>query len=332
MLETLGLDSLSEQVYRSMLSHRDEGVAELAARLGTDEAEIRKALDSLSALSLVYPSQAEASRFDVMPPAIAMELLLSRQQARLAAEQLKVEASRVAAAQLIAEYSSVRAREQDSDHEYLFGVQAIRIQLERLGELAEREVMNFAPGGAHSASDLKASQQPNSALLERGVRIRTIYLDSVRNDQATLQHISWLAANGGEVRTTPSLPTRLIIVDQSQALLPVNLADARMWAVITRNEGILEALCALFEYVWAAATPFGTKPVVKGPDLTPQQMAVLTQLATGITDEAIAKRLGISTRTARRTTADLMELLNAHSRFEAGVRAVQTGWLPSDNH
>ncbi|GAA3135976.1 hypothetical protein GCM10010521_22600 [Streptomyces rameus] len=41
------------------------------------------------------------------------------------------------------------------------------------------------------------------------------------------------------------------------------------------------------------------------------------------------KRLGVSPRTAHRIAADLMERLEARSRFEAGVHAVQDGWLPS---
>jgi DNA-binding CsgD family transcriptional regulator len=50
--------------------------------------------------------------------------------------------------------------------------------------------------------------------------------------------------------------------------------------------------------------------------------------AEGHTDEAIAKRLGVSHRTARRIASELMERLDARSRFEAGVRALQQGWLP----
>ncbi|MGW2995319.1 helix-turn-helix domain-containing protein, partial [Streptomyces sp. NPDC001193] len=51
-------------------------------------------------------------------------------------------------------------------------------------------------------------------------------------------------------------------------------------------------------------------------------------LAEGHTDEGIAKRLGVSHRTARRIATVLMERLGARSRFEAGVRAVRCGWLP----
>ena len=52
-------------------------------------------------------------------------------------------------------------------------------------------------------------------------------------------------------------------------------------------------------------------------------------LAEGHTDVTIAKKLGVSHRTARRVAADLLDRLSARSRFEAGVHAVQDGWLPA---
>ncbi|MEU0742732.1 hypothetical protein [Streptomyces sp. NPDC006134] len=47
-----------------------------------------------------------------------------------------------------------------------------------------------------------------------------------------------------------------------------------------------------------------------------------------ITDETIAKRLGVSPRTARRIANTLMTRLGARSRFQAGAMAVQVGRLP----
>ena len=68
-------------------------------------------------------------------------------------------------------------------------------------------------------------------------------------------------------------------------------------------------------------------PRAEQPVLTPRQAATLRLLAIGHTDESIAKRLGLSDRTVRRIVTDLMRRLDARSRFEAGVRAVQIGWL-----
>ncbi|MBB6170948.1 DNA-binding CsgD family transcriptional regulator [Nocardiopsis mwathae] len=52
---------------------------------------------------------------------------------------------------------------------------------------------------------------------------------------------------------------------------------------------------------------------------------ILCYLALGYTDEQIARRLSLSVRTVRRRIADVMEELNATSRFAAGVKATQEG-------
>ncbi|MEZ0070329.1 DNA-binding CsgD family transcriptional regulator/sugar-specific transcriptional regulator TrmB [Streptacidiphilus sp. MAP12-20] len=324
----LGLDAEAESIYRAILSYPQEVLGQLASRLDMSEERFRAGLDRLSELSLVRPTHQAGIGFRPVSPEMAMELLLARQQAELAAQQMRVEASRAAAAQLIAECSALRPTVSDGGYEQLIGVEAIRDRLADLAESAREEIVNFAPGGAHNEADLKASRGPNSGLFERGVRMRTVYLDSVRNHQPTLDHVTWLGSHGGQVRTTPMLPIRMIIIDRAHAVLPIDTADARAGAVVLHGTGTVAALCALFESVWSEAVPLGAAPSADADAMPPQERAVLVLLADGHTDEAIAKRLGVSPRTARRIAAELMERLQARSRFEAGVHAVQDGFLP----
>jgi DNA-binding CsgD family transcriptional regulator/sugar-specific transcriptional regulator TrmB len=328
LLELLGIDRDTELIYRAMIAHADEGVAELARRLGCSQDRIRQGLDQLSALALIQPSDSDRSGFRAVNPETAMELLLARQQADLAAQKLKVAASRAAAARLIAECSSLLPRPPESDSEYLYGPQAIRDRLSVLGREAEREVTTLAPGGAHPEEDLQASRGPNAELLDRGVRMRTVYLNSVRNHQPTLDHVTWLSSRGGQVRTAPTLPVRMIILDRRRAVLPVDTDDARAGAIVVSGVGTVAALCALFETIWESAAPLGTTPRPDCRGMPPQEAEVLKLLTMGLTDAAIARKLGVSPRTARRIAADLMNRLEARSRFEAGVHAVQDGWLP----
>ena len=58
---------------------------------------------------------------------------------------------------------------------------------------------------------------------------------------------------------------------------------------------------------------------------------MLRLLAGGLTDEMIARRLGVSVRTARRAASDLLSRLGARSRFQAGARAVAREWLDADD-
>jgi len=54
---------------------------------------------------------------------------------------------------------------------------------------------------------------------------------------------------------------------------------------------------------------------------------LLTLLASGRTDEAAARQIGVSVRHLRRRVARLMDLLGASSRFEAGAEAARRGWI-----
>lgn len=328
MLALLGLSVTAEQVYRAMLAHPGDGVANLVRHLGLPEEQICEALQTLSDLALVRPSYERDSELRAVSPEVGMEVLLARQQAELAAHQQRIESSRAAAAQLIAQYTDLRPANAHPWVEHLVGLDRIRDRLVSLTREVRSEVLTFAPDGAQSEENMRSSRPLNQELLERGVQMRTIYLDSLRNSPATVAHAGWLVEHGAQVRTVPFLPTRMIIVDRSTAVIPVDTDDTASGAVALTGKGTLTALCALFESTWAAADPLGEASVRDGRGLTPQEASALHLLANGRTDEVIAKRLGISPRTARRIAGDLMKRLGARSRFEAGVLAVQCGWLP----
>lgn len=328
MLTALGLDAAAEAVYRAMLARPDDGVAALSEHLGLAQSQVRGALDTLSELALVRASYDHAGLLRAVPPELGMELLMARQQADLAARQQRIEASRAAAAQLIAECADLRPQAPSPGVEQLLGLDQIRDRLASLTRELSSEVMTFAAGGAQSQEAIDAAKPLNEELLARGIRMRTVYLDSIRNHQPTVDYLTWLTERGGEVRTVAALPCRMIITDRSRAVIPVSTDDTAAGAVVLNGQGTITALCALFESTWATAQPLGPRPVRDDKGLTGQEATTLQLLADGLTDEAIAKRLGVSPRTARRIATDLMERLNARSRFQAGARAVQRGWLP----
>ncbi|MFJ3881433.1 LuxR C-terminal-related transcriptional regulator [Streptomyces sp. NPDC090077] len=127
---------------------------------------------------------------------------------------------------------------------------------------------------------------------DRGVRMRTVYLDSVRNDAVTSEYAEWLTGLGGEVRTVPVLPLRMLHFDRRTVIV-------------------------------------GARPDRDRDDggLTRQERELLKLLGSGLTDEAAGRQLGLSLRTVRRMMAELMKRLGAGSRFEAGLRAAQRGWI-----
>ncbi|MFK0238890.1 helix-turn-helix transcriptional regulator [Streptomyces vinaceus] len=188
--------------------------------------------------------------------------------------------------------------------------------------------MQFLPGGALSGASLEASRRLDRRALACGIEMRSVYQDSARNDPTTLAYARWLTEQGGQVRTSPLLPPRLLIFDRAVAVVPIDPDLSRLGALCTSAPGIVASLTSLFEQTWDSAIPLGAdRPRPSDTRPTATELELLKLLASGMTDEAAAKRLGVSLRTVRRQMSALMERLHATSRFEAGLKAAQHGWL-----
>ncbi|MHA6757881.1 helix-turn-helix transcriptional regulator [Streptacidiphilus sp. PAMC 29251] len=117
-------------------------------------------------------------------------------------------------------------------------------------------------------------------------------------------------------------------MDRVQALVPVNPDNSREGALHVTEPGLVTALIQLFDLAWNTAVPLGaTRSEDPETGLTDTERQLLQLLGTGLTDDTAGQRLGISTRTVGRHMASVMERLNATSRFEAGIKATQKGWL-----
>lgn len=328
MLEGLGMSGTAESVYLQMLRDRDAGPDHIARALGIDEATVRDALDELSRLMLVEDSWAGDDGLRPVSPEVGLAALLAREQAQVARRNQEIEEGRVALARLVSELQNVR---KGPDVEVLDTADEARDRLAMLTEQCTQELCTFVPTRATSPRALASSRALSQTLLERGVRMRTVYLESIRNDQATWDHATWLRNNGAEVRLAATVPVRLQIIDQDHAMVPVSDAESGSGAVVMTSPGVVAALMALFTQTWRSATPLGADRRPDDDGLSVQEHELLRLWARGATDEAAGRRLGVSLRTVRRLSSSLMERLDVSSRFQAGARALDRGWLgPAD--
>ncbi|MFG2229811.1 LuxR C-terminal-related transcriptional regulator [Streptomyces sp. NPDC048723] len=329
MLETLGLDDLSERTYQLMLADPGINVEGIARLTGASPTKVREAMDRLAALSLLRVPVNGDSPVRPVSPEYGLEALLAQQQAELMERQHQMERSRAAAAALIAKFAHLHRPATDPYIEHLDGVEAVRERLTKLTENVRDELLAFAPGRAQSKENLNAARPLDERLLGRGVRMRTLYVDSVRSHAPSVAYATWLDAHGGQTRTVATLPLRMIIADREFALVPANPERSEEGAVLLHEPGIVAALCALFEHLWATGMPLLDSLPADGEQFGRQELEILRLLALGLTDEAVALRLGVSVRTTRRITAKVMERLGVRSRFQAGLRAAELGLLRS---
>lgn len=155
-----------------------------------------------------------------------------------------------------------------------------------------------------------------------GRRCRSIY--PVRALTAAPVEMAVRARAGEEVRLIAEVPTRLLVAGTTHAMLPEPLGDADTPRVLVRQPALVGAATLLFEELWRRAVPAAG---FERGQRSAERTLLLEQLAAGAQDEQIARRMGVSLRTVRRRVAALMEELDAHSRFEAGVEAARRGWL-----
>jgi DNA-binding CsgD family transcriptional regulator/sugar-specific transcriptional regulator TrmB len=323
MLQTLGLSPDATAVYQVMLDHPGHGVDGIAAACRLTSAQVHACLDELGQLMLVRASRDHPGRLRAVDPEIGLADMVARQEAELAARQAQLAASRAAVTRMVAD----RAEHRAGHGERLLGMDAIQDRLERLCRAAQTEIIGVQPG-IQQQEDLNAGRDHDLAALGRGVAMRTLYQDIARGHAHIVAYGHTLLSHGGEVRTAPTIPQRLVIVDRSHALVPIDPANTRKGALHVTEPGIVAALFELFEQAWNTAVPLGAaRPEDPRTGLTDHERELLRLLGTGLTDEAVGQRLGLTDRTIRRQVASIMERLGAASRFEAGIKAAQRGWL-----
>ncbi|KPI16858.1 transcriptional regulator, LuxR family [Actinobacteria bacterium OK074] len=330
MFGLLGLAPVQEAVYRAVLDWPYVSVDELVEKLGLTPEEIWAALDDLLELRIMRTSHEQPDRHYAVDPVLALQELLEREQKDLLERYQKVVAGHTTILRmLLAQETRGTSTPRDGAGcvQRLVGMDAVQQRLEMLAQEVRRSVTTFMPGGPQSAAALEAARRNDRIALDRGVVIRTVGLDCVRQDEATLEYARWLTEHGGEFRTAQTLPPRMVLVDRQTALVPIDPRDTRKGALFLTEPGLVASLAAFFEQVWEAATPLGADRLPGATGLSAQEKRLLMVIAQGHTDETAAAKLFVSPRTARRMMASIMERLGARSRFEAGLRAAQNGWL-----
>jgi DNA-binding CsgD family transcriptional regulator/sugar-specific transcriptional regulator TrmB len=328
ILENLGVGRDAAHVYTLMLTNSEAGMQELVAATGMEEAALRATLDELADLTFVRASLDEPGAIRVIRPEVALDILIRRQESEFARRAHELAASKAAVAQMLAAINEGESDAYTDEIVKLTNINEIIAKLEVLTTTVEHEVLSVMPGGAQSQESLNASRPLDSEALSRGVALPTLYQDSIRNDLPTYAYAHWLSSQGAEVRTAPMVPPRMVIFDRRVAVLPVNPSNTRAGAICTREQGVVATLIHVWTQAWETALPLGAFLSADAEkELTPSERALLLLQASGMTDEAVAKRLGIGLRTVRRKMARLMERLGASSRFEAGLKASQHGWL-----
>ncbi|MFI6225923.1 hypothetical protein ACIBCR_01240 [Micromonospora echinospora] len=196
-------------------------------------------------------------------------------------------------------------------------------------ESCRRELLGVHPPGFPDGGTTDGAGG-HLALLDPGVTARLIYPHRVRVDLSAKQQVKRLIGAGTQVRTTNQSLKTVAVFDRRLAIIFGTGADSGGEALVVHSPGVVEFLCDLFDQFWQAASPYTATEVGYGDAADDIKMSIVRLLAEGMTDEMVARRLGMSLRACRRHIAELFRSLDSVSRFQAGVRAAATGLTVSN--
>jgi len=325
-LGALGLTPAQERAYHSLVVDGGGTADSLTTRWTCSADEVSQVLGSLHDLGLVESAtfETDVPRWFPTAPDVALRGLLNSRQHDLS----------------VAETSVARLTEifrRDLHHadvgdlvEVVLGAEAVRGRFLQLELGARDEVCAFVDARpvAVNPEDNQAEEQAR----DRGVRFRIVIERAAFENDATLEETRAAIGPDVIVRSVDTVPTKLLVVDRAVAMAPLSVRGYDAAAVVIRAPSLVHSLSTLFEHVWASGIPVVldagndlTEGTAAGPDSL--DVAVLSLVLSGLTDDAAGKQLGLSGRTVQRRLKVLMDLTGATSRLQLGWEASQRGWV-----
>ena len=194
----------------------------------------------------------------------------------------------------------------------------------------EEEVLTAQPQAIRDMRLMPTGVLRDTALLERGAKIRTLYQHSARRNTVTRKYVAAVTERGGEVRTLDEFFNRMIVIDRRVAIIPSK--ETHDIALVVREPGVVAYLVDVFERSWERGRPFTSKEASVMKDIASEQRSMtLRMLIEGHSDPVSAKRLGVSPRTYAGYIADLKEEFEAETRFQLGYTIGRRGITGHDD-
>ncbi|KJK56172.1 helix-turn-helix domain-containing protein [Saccharothrix sp. ST-888] len=277
----------------------------------------RAARDELVRIGLLVENPIDDSYFAVSPRAVAEQAGV---RMRSQATRLLLEAEGLPAALdgLARAYDSVpRTPGRPPAPVVLEGSEQIRHRIAELVSDCKHELRTAQPGPRNPETMALALRQ-DLGLVRRGASLRVLYQPQVLAEAATVDYAAAVTEHGGDVRILDEPFQRMIIVDRAVAVVPA--ADDYTRAAFFTDPAALSFLLAVYDRDWARSETVRWS----APKAQPATRAVLDRvarlLAGGLTQRAVASRLGLSERTVAGHIARLRTHYGAQTLF-------QLGWL-----
>jgi DNA-binding CsgD family transcriptional regulator len=324
VLDAVGFGPEAELIYEAMIGARPLSADDLSAATGLAAETVSGALAALEKSGLIGRAVGTPARYIAADPGLALDVLLLQRE-----EEIK--RARLRAGQLAQRFHQAAVPGDPTRLvEIITGRHAVQQRSRQLQRSARRDLRGFDKppyaGDPVSVAEVKG----DLAVVGRGGRARAIYDRSAVELPGRLANLEQGVAAGEEARVLAEVPTKLVLVDDTAAMIPLASPQGGVESsLVIHPSALLDALGALFETLWRIALPLelaaADAELIDHPD--PGERHILALLTAGLPDHAISRQLGVSDRTYQRRIHNLMERLNVQTRFQLARQATRRGWL-----
>lgn len=333
LLGIAGLSELDERVYLFVVHHGRTMPSDVVERFDVPLAEADAHLEELRARGFLVRPRASDGAYVAVDP---------RSSLIAVADGLSDSARRIRdlVPQLAEQFDRSELTQPGSHETHLLTDPAsVASWYVRLQHQATRELLVFDRPPYVSSGPLEPLEV---SIMGRGITWLALYTSESFTREGAWEETQRLAEQGEQGRIVPRLPVKLAIADRRVALVSLSLDGIRSDALVTQAEPLVALLCDLFDAYWARGIPLNqsargelapeTPDAPRSVEITarpaqPEERTILALIGAGLTDDAIAARLGMSVRSLRRRSQRLMDELGAENRFQAGVEAARRGWV-----
>jgi DNA-binding CsgD family transcriptional regulator/sugar-specific transcriptional regulator TrmB len=322
VLREFGFRDELEALYLALVDTPALTMTELASLGVIAEDALPIALKSLESDGLINQLPGRPRRYSAVDPELGLIGLISAREQALCN-------ARSAAHQLTERFRAARRGRDPLDLiEVVVGRDPQLRRFDQMLRLATTELRGF-----DKPPYISAPMTVDETLLERlaeGVRVRCIYDQSGLEVPGRSPEIQLYRGAGEQQRVLDGVPLKMVIADDKLALiLLAGGSTTTISSLYVHPSALLDDLCLLFDTLWRFSVPLHAKDDEPGAADRPteDEAEILGLFAAGMTDEAIARHLSISTRTVQRHLRAIMDRLGAHTRFQAGLRASRRNWL-----
>jgi sugar-specific transcriptional regulator TrmB len=244
LLRALGLSTYEADVYNALLKVDQAKVQDLAQVVAVPRPQIYVALGALLEKGLCREIRGKVTFYAAVEPSTAFRSILRQEE-----ELLKVKAEGVRA--LDEEHHRLAPESVPPNFVQVLRGRQVRHQIDELAAGTEKELLiTLKYAHEQTPQSVAGAVKAETAMLERGVRVRCIYERLSLERPEVRSALRQLAERGEEVRMMESVPMDMMVFDHRAALFSLTAVRGGVTVFTFTHPSLVETMRLSFDHLW----------------------------------------------------------------------------------